>query len=104
MPAGTDRAQRVRRSRPAGGNGSPFEGCGPCCVASHSIYSISEGDATPVSAGAVWLDEEVETREEGIERLQDLIVANVDAARPAIRRLLGLPPLERAPLPEGAER
>ncbi|HEX7081800.1 MAG TPA: hypothetical protein VF329_12375 [Gammaproteobacteria bacterium] len=46
----------------------------------------------------------METREEGIERLQDLIVANVDAARPAIRRLLGLPPLERAPLPEGAER
>ena len=28
------------------------------------------------------------------ERHQDLIVANVDAARPAIRRRLGLPPLQ----------
>lgn len=59
-----------------------------------AIYAVSDGEAEPVSAGAVWLDEEVQTREEGIERLQDLIVANVDAARPGIRRLLGLPPLE----------
>lgn len=79
-----------------------------------AIYAISERDAALISAGAVWLDEEVETRAEGIERLQDLIVANVDAARPEIRRLIGLPPLQRAaagdseraqaPLPESAER
>jgi len=58
-----------------------------------AIYAISDGQAELVSAGAVWLDEEVETREQGLERLQDLIVANVDAARPGIRRYLGLPPL-----------
>jgi len=58
-----------------------------------AIYAISDGQAELVSAGAVWLDEEVETREQGLERLQDLIVANVDAARPAIRQYLGLPPL-----------
>lgn len=58
-----------------------------------AIYAVSERDAALVSSGAVWLDEEVATRAEGIERLQDLIVANVDAVRPTIRRLLGLPSL-----------
>lgn len=59
-----------------------------------AIYAVSDDRAELVSAGAVWLDEEVETREQGMERLQDLIVANVDAARPAIRQRLGLPPLQ----------
>ena len=58
-----------------------------------AIYMITADDSELISSGAVWLDEPVENREEGIERLQDLIVANVDAARPAIRRRLGLPPL-----------
>src|SRR5690606_15984973 len=58
------------------------------------IYAIADGSATLVSPGAVWLDEEVPSRSEGIGRLQDLIVSNVDAVRPAIRRHLGLPPLE----------
>jgi len=58
-----------------------------------AIYLISESGAQPLSAGAVWLDEEVDSQDVAIERLQDLIVANVDAVRPAIREHLGLPPL-----------
>lgn len=73
---------------------SSSEGDDLIAVVHMAIYAISERDAAPVSAGAVWLDEEVETRAEGIERLQDLIVTNVDAARPEIRRLIGLPPLQ----------
>jgi hypothetical protein len=48
-----------------------------------------------VAPGAVWLDAPVKDRDEGIARLQDLIVANVDAARPAIRKHYGLPPLDQ---------
>lgn len=58
-----------------------------------AIYTLSDGEARLVSSGAVWLEEPVANREEGIQRLKDLIVANVDAARPAIRSRLGLPPL-----------
>jgi hypothetical protein len=58
-----------------------------------AIYTLSDGAARLLSSGAVWLDEEVESQEQGIERLQGLIVANVNAARPAMRERLGLPPL-----------
>jgi hypothetical protein len=58
-----------------------------------AIYMIDTGKPELVSPGAVWLDEPVKDRDEGIARLQDLIVANVDAARPAIRKHYGLPPL-----------
>jgi hypothetical protein len=59
-----------------------------------AIYLISIDGAELIGSGAVWLDEPSPSREEGIERLEDLIVANVDGLRPAIRRHLGLPPLE----------
>jgi hypothetical protein len=59
-----------------------------------AIYLISIDGAEPIGSGAVWLDEPNPSREEGIERLQNLIVANVDGLRPEIRRHLGLPPLE----------
>jgi hypothetical protein len=62
-------------------------------VVSFAIYMIDTGKAEPVSSGAVWLDEPVKDRAEGIARLQDLIVANVDKARPAIRKHYGMPPL-----------
>jgi hypothetical protein len=39
------------------------------------------------------LDEPVKDRAEGIERLQDLIITNLDAARPEIREYFGMPPL-----------
>jgi hypothetical protein len=58
-----------------------------------AIYTLVGKKPELVSAGAVWLDEPVTDRAEGIERLQGLILANVDAVRPSIRRHLGLPPL-----------
>lgn len=58
-----------------------------------AIYTLSDGEARLLSSGAVWLDEPVENQEQGIERLQDLIITNIDAARPAMRQRLGLPPL-----------
>ena len=59
------------------------------------IYLISVHGAELISSGAVWLDEPNPSREVAIERLQNLIVANVDAVRPAIREHLGLPPLNQ---------
>ena len=58
-----------------------------------AIYMIDTGKPELVAPGAVWLDEPVKDRAEGIARLEDLIVVNVDQARPAIRRHYGLPPL-----------
>jgi GTP cyclohydrolase III len=59
-----------------------------------AIYLISIDGAELIGSGAVWLDEPSPTREEAIERLQNLIVANVNGVRPAIRDHLGLAPLE----------
>ena len=59
-----------------------------------AIYLISIDGAELISSGAVWLDEPSPSREEAMERLENLIVANVDAVRPAIREHLGLPALE----------
>jgi hypothetical protein len=58
-----------------------------------AIYTLTAKKPELVSAGAVWLDEPVVDRADGIKRLQGLILANVDAVRPSIRRHLGLPPL-----------
>ena len=57
------------------------------------LYLVSVHGAELLSSGAVWLDEPYPTREEGNERLENLIVANVNGVRPAIRQHLGLPPL-----------
>lgn len=57
------------------------------------IYMITSDRPEPISSGAVWLDEPVTDRAEGIRRLQQLIADNVDGVRPAIRQHLGLPPL-----------
>jgi hypothetical protein len=59
-----------------------------------AIYLISIDGAELIGSGAVWLDEPSPSREEAIERLQNLIVANVNAVRPSIREHLGLPALE----------
>jgi hypothetical protein len=58
------------------------------------LYLISVQGAELISSGAVWLDEPYPTREEGLERLQNLIAANINRVRPAIREHLGLPPLQ----------
>jgi len=59
-----------------------------------AIYMFTDDDPILISAGATWLDEEAEDQDEAIERLQDLVVLNLNSARPAIRQQLGLPPLE----------
>ncbi len=59
-----------------------------------AIYMVEDERVELLSAGAVWLDEPVETREEGIGKLQDLIVLNMNKARPAVRDYLGLPPID----------
>lgn len=59
-----------------------------------AIYLITEEGVEVVSAGASWLEEKAESREEGIEQLQNVIVDVVDKARPLLRQRLGLPPLE----------
>ena len=58
-----------------------------------AIYMIDTGKPELVTSGAVWLDEPVKDRAEGIDRLEDLIAKNIDAARPAIRKYFGMPPL-----------
>ena len=58
-----------------------------------AIYVIRDKRVEMLSAGAVWLDQPVETREEGIGKLQDLIVLNMNKMRPAVREYLGLPPI-----------
>ena len=59
-----------------------------------AIYTLAPNSKPElISSGAVWLDEPVEDRAQGIARLQDLILGNVDGVRPAIRQHLGLPPL-----------
>ena len=58
-----------------------------------AIYTLTAKKPELVSSGAVWLDEPVTDRAEGIKRFQGLILQNVDAVRPSIRRHLGLPPL-----------
>jgi hypothetical protein len=72
---------------------SPPGGHDLIAVVHLAIYAIDTGKAELLSPGAVWLDEPVKDRAEGIARLQDLIVANVDAARPAMRAYFGMPPL-----------
>ena len=59
-----------------------------------AIYLITENGAELISAGASWLEEEAESREQGIEQLQNLIVDVVNKTRPLLRQHLGLAPLE----------
>ena len=73
---------------------SSSSGSGELIAVVHlAIYTLTAKNPELISSGAVWLDEPVANREEGIKRLQALILQNVDAVRPAIRRRLGLPPL-----------
>jgi hypothetical protein len=61
-----------------------------------AVYLFYGRDPEVISSGAVWLDEPVQDRAEGIARLQDLALDNLDAARPAIRRYYRLAPIEQA--------
>jgi hypothetical protein len=59
-----------------------------------AVYLFYGRDPEVISSGAIWLDEPVADRAEGIARLQDLTLDNIDAARPALRRYYRLAPLE----------
>ena len=50
-----------------------------------AIYSVASDEPRLVTAGAVWLSEPVASRQEGIERLEDMLLQNVEAARAQIR-------------------
>jgi hypothetical protein len=71
-------------------------------IAHLAMYTIVFSKPDPLTSGVVWLDEPVKDRAEGIERLQDLIIANLDAARPEIREHFGMPPLPAKFLSSGA--
>lgn len=58
-----------------------------------AIYVLGDDGLDLLSQGAVWLDDEVATQDEAVARLLDLVLKNVDSIRPAIRRHLGLAPL-----------
>jgi len=79
--------QRFAR-RPSGSSNTDL-----IAVVHLAIYAMTGTEPEFISSGAVWLDEPVTDRAEGIRRLQALILQNVDAVRPAIRRHLGLAPL-----------
>jgi hypothetical protein len=57
-----------------------------------AVYLFYGRDPEVISSGAVWLDEPVSDRAEAIARLQDLMLENLDAARPGIRRFYRMNP------------
>lgn len=73
---------------------SPSAGDDLFAVVHLGIYLLNDEGPELLSAGAVWLDEAAGSQQESIERLQNLVLANVDAVRGPIRDHLGLPPLE----------
>lgn len=58
-----------------------------------SGFLISENQSSNFWQGVIWLDDTVETREEGIEKLSGLVLSNLNASRAYLRKLLGLDPL-----------
>lgn len=53
-----------------------------------AIYALASDEPRLATAGAVWLSEPVASREEGIAKLEDMLLQNVEAAREQIRRNL----------------
>jgi hypothetical protein len=62
-------------------------------VVHQAVYLFYGRDPEVISSGAVWLDEPVQDRAEAIARLQDLMLENLDAARPNIRRFYRMNPV-----------
>lgn len=58
-----------------------------------SGFLLSENQSSNFWQGVIWLDDTVETREEGIARLSGLVLSNLNASRTYLRNLLGLEPL-----------
>jgi hypothetical protein len=61
-------------------------------VIHQAVYLFYGREPEVISSGAVWLDEPVQDRGEAITRLQDLMLENLDAARPSIRRFYRMNP------------
>jgi len=61
-------------------------------VIHQAVYLFYGREPEVISSGAVWLDEPVQDRAEAITRLQDLMLENLDAARPNIRRFYRMNP------------
>ena len=61
-------------------------------VIHQAVYLFYGREPEVISSGAVWLDEPVQDRAEAIARLQDLMLENLDAARPNIRRFYRMNP------------
>ena len=60
-----------------------------------SGYLLSEGNTSNFWQGVIWLDEKVETQQEGIKKLTELVLSNLNASRGYLRKLLGFQPLEK---------
>ena len=61
-------------------------------IVHQAVYLFYGREPEVISSGAVWLDEPVQDRAEAIARLQDLMLENLDAARPGIRRFYRMNP------------
>jgi hypothetical protein len=61
-------------------------------VIHQAVYLFYGREPEVISSGAVWLDEPVQDRAEAVARLQDLMLENLDAARPGIRRFYRMNP------------
>lgn len=58
-----------------------------------SGFLISENNLSNFWQGIIWLDDTVTTRQEGIAKLSELVLSNLNASRPYLRKLLGFEPL-----------
>lgn len=76
--------QFAREVSPLGPDDTP-------AVVHMAIYVIDRREASLITAGATWLEEAVDGRATAVDRLQDLVVTNMESARPAIRGRLGFP-------------
>ena len=68
-------------------------------IVHQAVYLFYGRSPEVISSGAVWLDEPVQDRAEAIARLQDLMIENLDAARPGIRRFYRMNPNVGSPTP-----
>lgn len=58
-----------------------------------SGFLLSEAHTANFWQGIIWLDDSVETRQEGIEKLSELVLSNLNASRGYLRKRLGFKPL-----------
>ena len=56
-------------------------------------FLITGDDEYNFWQGMIWLDDKVDSKEEGIEKLSGLVLSNLNASRGYLRQLLGFEPL-----------